>query len=100
MPAAAVTPPTIGLSTTVCGLDTSILKNPTSATRSVVKYVKVGTARAATPRTSRINPITTSSCNFMTGLLEDKGLRIPQPPSTLVPLDTAHEEQNEEDDQN
>jgi hypothetical protein len=44
----------------VCGLDMSILKNPKSAARSVVKYVKLGTAKATAPRTTRINPITMS----------------------------------------
>ena len=40
MPAANAMPPTIGLNTIVCVLEMSILKNPTSATRSVVKNVK------------------------------------------------------------
>jgi len=60
-------PPTIGLSTIVCGFETSILKNPASATRSVVKNVKLGTAKAMMPRAIRINPITANG--FMFGLL-------------------------------
>jgi hypothetical protein len=67
-------PPTIGLNTLVCGLEMSIVKNPTSAARSVVKNVKLGTARAPRPRTARSNPITTSGRIFMTYLLEEQGL--------------------------
>jgi len=49
MPAANAMPPTIGLNTIVCGLEMSIFKNPTSATRSVVKNVKVGITKATMP---------------------------------------------------
>src|ERR1022692_227553 len=66
MPAVSSTPPTIGFNKTVCGREMSILKNPTSATRSVMKYVKLGTTRATMPTTARINPITKSV--FMTYL--------------------------------
>ena len=45
-PSASAMKPTMGLNTTVCGLEMSILKNPASATRSVVKNVKLGTAKA------------------------------------------------------
>ena len=44
MPTANAATPAIGFSTIVCGRDTSIFKNPTSATRSVVKKVIPGTA--------------------------------------------------------
>jgi len=60
IPATNAAPPTIGFRMIVCGLDMSIVKNPKSAARSVVKYVKLGTAKATMPRTTRINPITMS----------------------------------------
>src|ERR1043165_8280334 len=45
----------------------SMVKNPASTARSVVKYVKLGTARAAIPRMTRRNPITknTRICSLL-----------------------------------
>jgi len=56
-PTIRATMPATGLRMIVCGLDTSMWKNPTSATRSCVKKVMLGTARAITPNTIRIMPI-------------------------------------------
>jgi hypothetical protein len=66
MPTAKARIPTRGLNTIVCGLEISILKKPTSATRSVVKYVILGTAKAIMPTTTIISPITVSGRIFST----------------------------------
>ena len=60
----SATTPTIGLNTIVWGLETSILKKPTSATRSVVKYVMLGIAKATMPRTTKSKPTTASGRIF------------------------------------
>src|SRR5260370_2918261 len=58
IPMVSAMTPTIGLNTIVWGLETSILKKPTSATRSVVKYVILGIAKATMPRTTKSRPTT------------------------------------------
>jgi hypothetical protein len=57
IPASSATPPTMGLKIIVCGLETSMAKKPTSATRSVVKNVMLGTAKAMIPKTIKSTPI-------------------------------------------
>jgi hypothetical protein len=51
-PATNAALPMTGFSMIVCGPDMSILKNPKSAARSVVKYVKLGTAKATVTYTA------------------------------------------------
>ena len=64
IPMVNATTPTIGLNTIVWGLETSIFKKPTSATRSVVKYVILGIAKATMPRTTKSKPTTASGRIF------------------------------------
>jgi len=102
----------------VCGLDMSILKKPKSAARSVVKYVKLGTAKATAPRTTRINPITMSGRivnlllvpntphaehdgeNRATNLFHRTGHLLPSPASPIIAATAAEQSQQHDNQDN